>query len=140
MTKKRRWCGPCAKQQTEGEAVYLSGKKCEDCQAKQPFYGIDGVTKRWCGGCGKKHGATLLQNQKMCEDCGGKQATCGHGGTKKRLWCAECAKTHDGSINITTGKPPGDKKRESTGPPGSNMNHKRPPKRAPKKVPKVTPT
>ena len=42
-------------------------KMCECCQVKQAKFGLPSDRKkRWCGGCGKTHGAVDLAN-KMCE-------------------------------------------------------------------------
>ena len=47
-------------------------KMCEDCGGKQANFGLPADRKkRWCGRCGKKHGAIDVVN-KMCEECGGK--------------------------------------------------------------------
>ena len=65
----------------------LTGKRCECGNAAS--YGLPTDRKRlWCGPCGKKHGAVLLQQQKMCEDCGLKCAGFGLLAEKKRRWSA----------------------------------------------------
>ena len=54
-------------------------------------------TRRWCGGCGKDHGAVRLQPSKMCEDCGKVTASLGLPGERfKKRWCAGCGKVHGG--------------------------------------------
>ena len=65
----------------------LTGKRCECGNAAS--YGLPTDRKRlWCGPCGKKHGAVLLQQQKMCEECGLKCAGFGLLAEKKRRWSA----------------------------------------------------
>ena len=52
--------------------------KCEDCGLVRATFGLAGErSKRWCGGCGKGHGAVRIQQQKMCEDCSLARATLG---------------------------------------------------------------
>jgi hypothetical protein len=72
---------------------------CEGCGAKQPGFGTPTERqKRWCGGCGKAHGAISLY-AKMCEGCGAKQAHFGTPTERKKRWCSGCGKAH-GAINL----------------------------------------
>ena len=51
-------------------------KKCEDCNQKQPSYGVPGEKpkRRWCGDCAPKHpGAERISPNPKCEDCKQKQ-------------------------------------------------------------------
>ena len=51
---------------------------CEDCKDKHANFGTPTEgKKRWCGPCGKAHGAVNLQVHKMCEDCKDKHANFG---------------------------------------------------------------
>ena len=74
---------------------------CEGCGAKNANFGTPTERKhRWCGGCGKAHGAIYLAT-KMCEGCGAKQAGFGTPTERKRRWCSGCGKAH-GAISLTT--------------------------------------
>ena len=74
-------------------------KMCEGCGAKQPGFGTPTERqKRWCGGCGKAHGAISLY-AKMCEGCGAKQAHFGTPTERKKRWCSGCGEPH-GAINL----------------------------------------
>jgi ribosomal protein S27E len=73
---------------------------CEGCGAKQANFGTPTERKkRWCGGCGKAHGAISLLVAKMCEGCGAKQASFGTPTERKKRWCGGCGKGH-GAINV----------------------------------------
>ena len=44
-TRKKRWCGPCAKKQ-RGATERIGGQKmCEDCKEKQPHCGLEADRK-----------------------------------------------------------------------------------------------
>jgi hypothetical protein len=103
------------------------GSMCEDCNVISANYGVeeDGYKKRWCGGCGKKHGAVNHAKQvreasqrnssekqvraprpagarpstSLCEDCGVVSANYGVAtdGYKKR-WCGTCGHKY-GAVN-----------------------------------------
>lgn len=75
-------------------------KKCEGqgaganpCTKFASFGLSDQRVKRWCGVCGKAHGAIALQAQKSCEDCDQTKAHYGMPGEGKRKWCGKCGKT-----------------------------------------------
>eukprot|EP01044_Picomonas_judraskeda_P015506 COSAG03_NODE_2608_length_2597_cov_7.244996_3_plen_300_part_00 len=56
---------------------------------------------RWCGGCGKAHGAISLTGaKKMCEGCGAKRASFGTPTERKSRWCGGCGKAH-GAIHLS---------------------------------------
>ena len=69
-------------------------KQCEECGQKQAIWGLmsEGV-KRWCGPCGKPHGAYDMVNKK-CEDCKILSATFCLPSEGKQRWCGGCAKAH----------------------------------------------
>ena len=73
----------------------MSTKKWEDCQLKQPHYGLvlEGKT-RWCGGCAKAHAGAVDIARKKCEDCKLIMAHFGLPSDGKKRWCAGCAKGH----------------------------------------------
>jgi hypothetical protein len=53
-------------------------KMCEDCEKKHASCGTPTEGKRrWCGPCGKAHGAINLRGHKKCEDCEKKRASFG---------------------------------------------------------------
>ena len=61
-----RWCGGCAK--AHKGAVDKRSKKCEDCKAKTPSYGMpeEGKAARWCSGCGKAgHPGSVAKKAKV---------------------------------------------------------------------------
>eukprot|EP01044_Picomonas_judraskeda_P049542 COSAG03_NODE_29223_length_188_cov_25.191011_1_plen_62_part_11 len=61
---------------------------CEGCGAKHATFGTRTERqKRWCGGCGKAHGAINL-SAKKCEGCGTKQAHFGTPTERKKRWCS----------------------------------------------------
>ena len=102
---KRRWCSGCAKGHVE--AVYVSKKKCEDCQLKLPSFGLpgDGKKRRWCFGCAKGHAGAVDVANKKCEGCGLKQPSfrlLGDGKTFR--WCSGCAKGHAGAVDVGLGR------------------------------------
>jgi hypothetical protein len=51
-------------------AVNVVTKKCEECQLKQPSFGLlaEGKT-RWCSGCAKGHVGAVDVVTKKCEEC-----------------------------------------------------------------------
>ena len=69
---------------------------CEGCGVKTAAFGTPTEReKRWCGGCGKAHGAITLV-AKMCQGCGVKRATFGtpterESSTLCRIASASCA-------------------------------------------------
>ena len=66
-------------------------RMCEDCGGKQPSFGLPtDRKKRWCGRCGKKHGAIDVVSKK-CEDCGDKYAISGLASDRKKRWCFLCS-------------------------------------------------
>ena len=94
-----------------------SARVCEECTEKHASFGLSTDRKiRWCGACGKAHGAVNL-GAKMCETCGvrtqavlqllvisrtfltdclclqDKQANFGHkneGDGRRKRWCMGC--------------------------------------------------
>ena len=60
--KGMRWCAEHAK--GRADLVDIRSKKCEDCEVKEPSFGLAGADgkgkKRWCGGCAR--GARVLMN------------------------------------------------------------------------------
>ena len=81
---------------TKAVTKRLSLRLCEDCDSKQPSFGMDDEQKmRWCAGCAKAHGAVSLRKEKQCEDCGLKRPTFGVAGERKRRWCSGCGKARD---------------------------------------------
>ena len=75
--------------------------KCEECELKQPSFGLPAEGKtRWCGGCAKGHAGAVNVASKKCEGCGLKQPSFGLPAEGKRLrWCAGCATAHKGAQN-----------------------------------------
>jgi hypothetical protein len=73
-------------------------KKCEDCQLKQPSFGLPADRKkRWCGVCAKGHAGVVNVVMRMCEDCGLKCPSVGLVVERKVRWCSGCAKGHAGT-------------------------------------------
>jgi hypothetical protein len=71
------------------------GKMCEGCDKKFASFGTPTERKaRWCGPCGKAHGA-VLPYAKMCEACGVKHASYGDRTERKKRWCASCGKAQN---------------------------------------------
>ena len=69
---------------------------CETCKAKQAHYCLPGEsTKRFCGPCGKKHGAKYKGVLKMCETCNEKRPEFGIPPSTHRQWCGTCAPRHN---------------------------------------------
>ena len=75
---------------------------CEDCSKVSANFRLPGErkTKRWCGGCGKRHGAVVrVRQSKMCEGCGKVWASLGLPGERTKRWCSGCGKGH-GAVSI----------------------------------------
>eukprot|EP01046_Picozoa_sp_COSAG06_P046762 COSAG06_NODE_6674_length_2830_cov_6.665324_3_plen_326_part_01 len=87
---------------TTGAAVPMGGRQmCEACGTKHASYGTPAERKRrWCGRCGKTHGAICLNAQTMCETCGATWPSCGTPTERKARWCAGCGKAH-GAISLS---------------------------------------
>ena len=70
-------------------------KMCEKCKDKRAHFGTPTERKnRWCGPCGKAHGAVNIHAEQMCEGCKEKHASFGTPTERKRRWCATCGKAH----------------------------------------------
>ena len=91
---RARWCGGCGAA-PEGVVRVSDRKKCEDCQQKEPNYGLrgaDGIGKRrWCRVCAKAHAGAENVSGTKCENCGLKSATFGLRAEGTRRWCKGCA-------------------------------------------------
>ena len=62
--------------------------KCEECNQKNATCGLpddEKRAKRWCGACGKQHGAVNF-TAKQCEKCNAKRASYGLKTEKIRRW------------------------------------------------------
>ena len=93
----------------------LSSRLCEDCDLKQPSFGmVDERKRRWCSGCAKAHvGAVHLRPDRKCEDCGLKVPWFGmEAEPTKHRWCSRCAKAHAGAVNLALSRM---RKRTKTG-------------------------
>ena len=67
--ERRRWCSGCAKRHTGAKDFKNERRKmCEDCQLKNPSFGLPAEGKRrWCSGCAKGHaGAVNLNHTAAC--------------------------------------------------------------------------
>jgi hypothetical protein len=81
--------------------VDVVNKKCEECQLKQPTFGLPSDrTKRWCSGCAKGHAGAVNVVDKKCEECQLKIPNFGLPAEGKKRWCFGCAKGHAGAVNI----------------------------------------
>jgi hypothetical protein len=116
----RRWCTTCA-QQHAGAADLRSGKKCEDCLEKTPFFGLEvrppspppsprpGLCSAGCrtGPCsGHPHSRCALGSSRSFTASPPSRAegprrvqVDGKPVGKKRRWCGGCAAYHKGAVD-----------------------------------------
>eukprot|EP01050_Picozoa_sp_SAG11_P018863 SAG11_NODE_2917_length_2839_cov_1.643431_3_plen_185_part_00 len=92
---------------------------CEQCGVVSKNYGLEGQSRRWCGGCAREHGGVLMNKPKpgrppkdarprgssttgsMCEDCGIVSKNYGLPVPRPeqcRRWCGSCAVKHGGVL------------------------------------------
>ena len=85
---------------------HVKNKRCEDCEVKEPRFGLpaEGKARRWCGGCAKGHAGAVDFKNKECEGCLVKQARFGLPAEGKKRWCAGCAKGHVGAVDFKNKK------------------------------------
>ena len=73
----------------------VQSKMCDDCQLKQPSFGLPAEGKaRWCSGCAKGHAGAedvLTSHSKKCEGCQLKRSNFGLPAEGKARWCSGCA-------------------------------------------------